>query len=49
MIEVDFIPSLLKGLDLTKSQDETLVRMSHLIGKIVYKLSTFDLHIKYQD
>ena len=40
---------MIKGLSLEKNHDEIIVRMSNLIGKIVYKLSAFDLHVKYQD
>jgi len=47
-IEDEFIPNLIKGLSLEKNHDEIIVRMSNLIGKIVYKLSAFDLHVKYQ-
>lgn len=48
-IEDEFIPNLIKGLSLEKNHDEIIVRMSKIIGKIVYKLSCFDLHVKYQD
>jgi len=49
MLEDDFIPSLIKGLDLSQAHDETVVRMSKIIGKIVFKLSTFDLHVKHKE
>lgn len=49
MIEDEFIPNLIKTLSLEKNHDEIIVRMSKNIGKIVYKLSAFDLHVKYKE
>lgn len=31
------------------NHDEIIARMAKMIGRIVHKLSAFDLHIKYQD
>ena len=48
-IEENVMPNLIKGLDLEQNHIENVVRMSKMIGKIVYKLSHFDLHTKYQE
>lgn len=49
-IEQQFIPNFLKAIKIQKNQpDEIVARMATLIGKIVYKLSTFDLHLKYKE
>jgi len=47
MIEENFIPNLIKGFNMDSNQIEIAIRMSKIIGKIVYKLSFFDLHTKY--
>lgn len=49
-IEQQFIPNFLKAIKIQKNTpDEIVARMASLIGKIVYKLSTFDLHLKYKE
>lgn len=49
-IEQQFIPNFLKAIKIQKNQpDEIVARMASMIGKIVYKLSTFDLHLKYKE
>ena len=47
LIEENFIPNFLKGLEMESNHIEIIVRMSKSVGKIVDKLSHFDLHIKY--
>ncbi len=49
IIEEKFMPGLIKGLDIEENHIENIVRMSKMIGKIVYKLSHFELHTKYQE
>ena len=49
MIEENFIPNLIKGFNMDSNQSEIVIRMSKIIGKIVHKLSHFDLHTKYQE
>jgi len=47
-IETQFIPNFLKALVLSNNHDEIIARMAKMIGRIVHKLSAFDLHLKYQ-
>ncbi len=47
-IETQFIPNFLKALVIKSNHDEIIAKMAKLIGKIVHKLSAFDLHIKYK-
>lgn len=49
MIEENFIPNLIKAFSMDSNQSEIVIRMSKIIGKIVHKLSHFDLHTKYQE
>lgn len=42
------MPNVLKALNIKNNHDEIIARMACLIGKIVHKLSAFDLHIKYK-
>ena len=48
-IETQFIPNFLKALNIQNNHDEIIARMAKIIGRIVHKLSAFDLHIKYQE
>ncbi len=48
-IEQQFIPNFLKALDIKNNHYEIISRMAKLIGRIVHKLSAFDLHIKYKE
>lgn len=49
IIEQQFIPNFLKALVISNNHDEIIERMSELIGRIVHKISAFELHIKYQE
>lgn len=40
---------MLKALVIDNNHDEIIVRMSRMIGRIAYKLSSYDLHIKYKE
>ena len=42
------MPNVLKAMIIKNNHDEIIARMACLIGKIVHKLSAFDLHIKYK-
>jgi hypothetical protein len=46
-IETQFIPNFLKALVIQNNHDEIIARMAKIIGRVVHKLSAFDLHIKY--
>ena len=48
-IEQEFIPNFLKALVFENNHDEIIGRMSKMIGRIAYKLSFFELHIKYKE
>lgn len=48
-IETQFIPNFLKALIISNNHDEIIARMAKLIGRVVHKLSAFDLHIKYKE
>ena len=48
-IEQQFIPNFLKALIITNNHDEIIQRMAQIIGKVVHKLSAFDLHLKYKE
>jgi hypothetical protein len=48
-IETQFIPNFLKALVIKNNHDEIIARMAQLIGRVVHKLSAFDLHIKYKE
>lgn len=48
-IETQFIPNFLKALVIRNNHDEIIARMAKLIGRVVHKLSAFDLHIKYKE
>ena len=48
-IETEFMPNFLKALVLKNNHDEIIARMAEIIGRIAYKLSFFDLHIKYKE
>jgi hypothetical protein len=39
----------LKALVIENNHDEIIARMAQLIGRVVHKLSAFDLHIKYKE
>lgn len=43
------MPNLLKAFDVQNNADELSYRLAKIIGEIVYKLSSFGLHIKYKD
>lgn len=47
-IEQEFIPNFLKALVFENNHDEIIIRMGKMIGRIAYKLSVFELHIKYK-
>lgn len=47
-IEQEFIPSFLKALVFQNNHDEIIARMAKMLGKIAYKLSFFELHLKYK-
>ena len=47
-IEQEFIPSFLKALVFQNNHDEIIARMAMMLGKIAYKLSFFELHLKYK-
>ena len=49
MIETQFIPNFLKALVISNNHDEIIARMAKMLGRIVHKLSAFDLHLKYQE
>ena len=48
-IEEEFIPNFLKALVFENNHDEIIIRMGRMIGRIAFKLSRFDLHIKYKE
>ena len=48
-IEEEFIPNFLKALVFENNHDEIIVRMGRMIGKIAFKLSKNDLHLKYKE
>ena len=48
-IETQFIPNFLKALSIKSNHYEIIARMAKLIGRVVHKLSAFDLHLKYKD
>ena len=40
---------MLKALVIDNNHDEIIVRMSKMIGRLAYKLSANDLHVKYKE
>ena len=48
-IEEEFIPNFLKALVHENNHDEIIVRMGRMIGKIAFKLSKNELHLKYKE
>lgn len=48
-VEESFVPNMIKACDMEHNHDEIILKMAEIIGRIVYKLSTYDLHIKYKD
>jgi len=48
-IEEEFIPNFLKTLVHENNHDEIIVRMGKMIGKIAFKLSIHELHLKYKE
>lgn len=49
IIETQFIPNFLKALVISNNHDEIIARMAKMIGRVVHKLSAFDLHTKYKE
>ena len=49
MIEDEFIPNLIKAMNIEKNAEENIQRMAKMVGEIAFKLSSFGLHLKYQD
>lgn len=47
-IEQEFIPNFLKALVFQNNHNEIIARMAKMLGKIAYKLSFFELHLKYK-
>ena len=48
-IESQFIPNFLRALVIQKNHDEIVEKMARIIGRIVHKLSAYDLHLKYKN
>jgi hypothetical protein len=49
VIEEEFVPNLIRAFNYEKNSIENIQRMAKLVGQITHKLSTFSLHIKYQE
>ena len=48
-VEESFVPNMIKAFEIEHNHDEIILKMAEIIGRIVYKLSTYDLHMKYKD
>ena len=49
LIEREFVPSLLKLLNIDTQHDEINTRMAEVVGPIAFKMQKIgDLHVKYQ-
>lgn len=49
VIEEEFVPNLIKTFNHEKNSEENIQRMAKLVGQVAHKLSTFGLHLKYQE
>ena len=47
-LEEEFIPNLLRVLIIANNHDDIVIRVAKIVGRIAYKLSPYDLHMKYK-